>query len=544
MADNVAITPGAGATIATDDVGGFQYQRVKVAFGADGSATDTSATTPFPVGLADRVATGTIAALNGTVSLAVDELSNAAFHITGSFVARFRFEKTVDGTNWEPCYAYVASQNDLSPPYMPWDENWSNNIFLVLCAGAAQVRVIATGYTSGTITVTIRGEGAASHVQLSAPPTSPYLTVYDDFEGAALDALTWEVVTNTITSATVSGSNLTLATGTAVGKYTLLSRQFFGPGMRASVYMSLSQRIANQRFRIELVSITETGAADEENIAGIEFTGTTATAATRRNRAQNGTDDTAALTITTSATISAFGIELYDSKIVLTQTTTAGVTTQIGFAIVKVPDPNRKYKLRIEAENTGVAGSNTNMVIGHARFQSIVKVPTEIVLSGLNASAANNAIPVNTIYGSGTTPASQSGTWTVQPGNTANTTAWLQTLRPSTSGGLTIYRKLATGDTNSANIKGGAGQVYGVTITNTAAAVRFVKLYNKATAPTVGTDTPVITIAIPANGIVQWQTGVGIAFATGIGIGMTTGVADADTGALTANDVICNLFYS
>lgn len=49
MADNVAITPGSGATIATDDVGGVQYQRVKLAHGADGSATDASSTNPLPI---------------------------------------------------------------------------------------------------------------------------------------------------------------------------------------------------------------------------------------------------------------------------------------------------------------------------------------------------------------------------------------------------------------------------------------------------------------------------------------------------------------
>jgi hypothetical protein len=36
MADNVAITPGSGATVATDDVGGVQYQRVKLDLGGDG----------------------------------------------------------------------------------------------------------------------------------------------------------------------------------------------------------------------------------------------------------------------------------------------------------------------------------------------------------------------------------------------------------------------------------------------------------------------------------------------------------------------------
>lgn len=49
MADNVAITAGAGTTIAADDIGGVQYQRVKNTYGADGVATDVSRTTPMPV---------------------------------------------------------------------------------------------------------------------------------------------------------------------------------------------------------------------------------------------------------------------------------------------------------------------------------------------------------------------------------------------------------------------------------------------------------------------------------------------------------------
>lgn len=50
MADNVAITAGSGTTIAADDIGaGVLVQRVKATWGADGTATDTSATAPFPV---------------------------------------------------------------------------------------------------------------------------------------------------------------------------------------------------------------------------------------------------------------------------------------------------------------------------------------------------------------------------------------------------------------------------------------------------------------------------------------------------------------
>lgn len=46
MADNVTIT---GTTIAADDISGVQYQRMKVVWGSDGTATDVSASNPLPV---------------------------------------------------------------------------------------------------------------------------------------------------------------------------------------------------------------------------------------------------------------------------------------------------------------------------------------------------------------------------------------------------------------------------------------------------------------------------------------------------------------
>jgi len=49
MADNVTVDEGADKAIAADDVGSVWYQRVKVSFGADGSAADANAANPFPV---------------------------------------------------------------------------------------------------------------------------------------------------------------------------------------------------------------------------------------------------------------------------------------------------------------------------------------------------------------------------------------------------------------------------------------------------------------------------------------------------------------
>ena len=60
MADDLGYTQGSGANVATDDVGGRHFQRVKVAHGGDGTADDASASTPLPV----REPTGVTAALS------------------------------------------------------------------------------------------------------------------------------------------------------------------------------------------------------------------------------------------------------------------------------------------------------------------------------------------------------------------------------------------------------------------------------------------------------------------------------------------------
>ena len=49
MADNVGYTPGSGATIAADDIGGVLYQRVKMIHGVDGVAHETADNNPLPI---------------------------------------------------------------------------------------------------------------------------------------------------------------------------------------------------------------------------------------------------------------------------------------------------------------------------------------------------------------------------------------------------------------------------------------------------------------------------------------------------------------
>ena len=103
----------------------------------------------------------------------------------------------------------------------------------------------------------------------------------------------------------------------------------------------------------------------------------------------------------------------------------------------------------------------------------------------------------------------------------------------------------AAATTNSTLVKGSAGRVARIRGYNAKAAVAFLKLYNKATAPTVGTDTPVLTFALAASKEFDIDfNDFGYSFSTGIGFGITGAVADADTTALVAGDVLgLNILY-
>jgi hypothetical protein len=124
-----------------------------------------------------------------------------------------------------------------------------------------------------------------------------------------------------------------------------------------------------------------------------------------------------------------------------------------------------------------------------------------------------------------------------------DTTGMDNHLVPKTTGGLTIFRSIDLDETEE-EAKATAGQVYGWYIYNTASSVRYVKLYNATAANvTVGTTTPVMTIPIPATSGANVEFTNGIAFSTAITAAATTGVADSDTGAPGANEVIINLLY-
>lgn len=107
----------------------------------------------------------------------------------------------------------------------------------------------------------------------------------------------------------------------------------------------------------------------------------------------------------------------------------------------------------------------------------------------------------------------------------------------------TPYFLNSAATTNGALILTGTSNVSSFYATNEGATAAYIKLYNKATAPTVGTDVPEMTIPVPAAvsgvpGVATIPIGFhGFRFALGLGIAITRNAVHTDTTAIGAGEV-------
>lgn len=101
----------------------------------------------------------------------------------------------------------------------------------------------------------------------------------------------------------------------------------------------------------------------------------------------------------------------------------------------------------------------------------------------------------------------------------------------------------AANSDNATVVKNSAGKVFTIQGLNAAAATRWLKLYDKATAP-ASTDTPKKTYALQASVPFTFNL-AGYQFANGIGFRLVTGSADNDNTAVTAGDILgLNIDYT
>lgn len=231
------------------------------------------------------------------------------------------------------------------------------------------------------------------------------------------------------------------------------------------------------------------------------------------------------------------GVELVDSAGTNKASISAGGAVKVDNSAVTQPVSAASLPLPTGAATSakqpalGTAGSASGDVL---TVQGITSMTALKVDGSAATQPVSGSVSVSNFPGtqpvSGTVSATQSGSWTTQP-------------ITGTSGGSTPSHTMSAASTNATSLKASTGMVYGLSISNTNASARYFKLYNKASVPTVGTDTPVLTLQIPGNATVIRAYPIGLALGTGIAWAATGGIADTDTTAIGANDLSIDLDY-
>lgn len=204
---------------------------------------------------------------------------------------------------------------------------------------------------------------------------------------------------------------------------------------------------------------------------------------------------------------------------------------------------------------TQATASNLNMTEANSAAikTSVESIDNAVSGAGFNISQINGVTPLmgNGATGTGSprvTIANDNTPFSVKIDQTTPGTTNAVRNTAGTTGGATPYKLISAASTNATSVKASVATLYGIQVYNTNAAARYLKLYNKASAPTVGTDTPVKVITIPGSTIGAGSNvsipSVGVAFGTGLAFALTTGAADSDTGAVAANEIITNLDYN
>jgi len=418
--------------------------------------------------------------------------------------------------------------------------------------------------------------------------TSLRTYISDDFGGSVLDPLKWDVYDGGLGAVTqsglygippggsgvtaqgaigtgvtgithaVAGSGLTVTMGVVPSaEHWILSKQMLCGNEDILVILSQSQPLAANSIFIGLVEVDPTtgfpllnqNAANEfTNRGGIDFgksavstaaqlEGIADSSSTLTTTVNGATFAPAAKTTTFETLLQIRAEDMHAQSAVID--TAAPKTANTLRLSSQVPNDTKVYKLLMRFRNIGTPASSTTVVIARILVMDNQTQAVQIT----EASGAQNGsqgLPVNV----NTLPA-------LPPGS--NGIGYIAlTPSPGSIGPLTPFKLLAAATTNATSLKTSIGRLYGGQAINLTTSDRFLKFYNKASAPTVGTDVPIWTVVLPGNAVAGNAESInlaeiistyGLAFSTGIAFAITGGIADSDTTACSAGDVMLNLNY-
>lgn len=379
--------------------------------------------------------------------------------------------------------------------------------------------------------------------------TSVGTILSDDFGGSALDTNRWDVWPGGITGIgsgtnvgmtySVANSGLAVQMGTTAGDelWFLSSTTFVGSEDLMFTLTKSQALVANSIF-VGLVEVDTSGTpianasmpTDFQNRGGVECGGSITTTAYHAEAVADNSPTVASGAIGVASvwtTAQEVYVEYHAEDIIVTTGLLDNISAKVATGSrvsSQCPNDNRAYKLLLRFRNTAGPATSTTVTLGRVLLVDGYENRVEVT-SGRGDNNAQKAIAVN-IVGSPT-------------GLAVNNTPL------ATVGANTTHHLISAASTNSTLVKATALTINSLVVSNNGAAAAYFKLYSKNTAPTVGTDTPVLTMLIPVNGTVIYDCGpCGWRLAAGTGYGITGGMAIADTAAVALNQVSVHMVYT
>lgn len=489
MADNTTLNPGTGGDIiATDDVSGVKFQRVKLDVGGDGASSpllrgQQAKTGSIPVTLASDE--DTISVDTG-LTTQTDALTNTELRATPIGVDGSGVTQPVSGTFWQ-----------------------------------------ATQPVSGSVTA-----NAGTNLNTSALALDATLSGAIKAEDAASSSGDKGIPTLAVRQATATD----LSAGNTDGDYEPLQ-------------VDANGKLHVNPGTVTVASHAVTNAGTFA-VQATEADGANTTLGAKADAKSTATDTTAVTIMSVLKQISAStqappSQAVTNSGTFATQPTIQTGSNQIGHLeanqSTNVAQINGVTPL-MGAGNTGTGSARVTIATDDVNLSAIAAaVHTEDVASaGADKGIAMMAIRDDTLNSTSGTEGDYELLHT-----TADGALWV-TQAPSTSNGWSTFNATssdgATALTNTAQaIKASAGTLGGWYVYNPNATAQFVQLYNTASGSvTVGTTNPLFMLTIPATSAANIEFGNGINFATAMSCSATS-TAGGNGAPSTALDAV--FFY-
>ena len=206
------------------------------------------------------------------------------------------------------------------------------------------------------------------------------------------------------------------------------------------------------------------------------------------------------------------------------------VTSLTANGLVKIPVLFKYLRVRVTAY---VSGSVTGTAFGYKEDN----VTGQISATGTVSLNAETTKVIGTVSLSANTAVALSANTSVAlaSGSTvglAAGSAVIGTVKviSAAASGVQYQKFISTTGLNATLVKAAPANLQILHIVNGAATQRFFKLYNKASAPIVGTDIPIITVTLAPSAASNFTLPAltGIDFSVGLSFAVTLGVADND----------------